>query len=213
MTTQIQKENRKTFHQRLERHFSKEDVMLIDYAYDLAKEAHRTQKRNRGGRYFEHPRAGCLILMDELGLYDRDLLIAFLLHDVGEDTPMLGSNFGTYQDFVVTAKYRLEKIFGLRVSETVICLTKPFVDEVQFFSKDSELANNEDAILGKMVDRLHNLRSIPEIDKVSWAKKQVTETTEVYLPIFSSIQGKLKPYAIVLSEKIKDQILILQAGF
>lgn len=218
MTTSTQIENRKTFHNRLVRHFSQEDIMLIDFAYDLAKEAHRTQKRVKGGRYFEHPRAVCLILMDELGLYDRDMIISFLLHDVGEDTPMFGSNDISYEAFTNVIRYRLEKIFNNYVADIVIHLTKPFVDNIQFFTKDEVynfyiemVSKDEKAILGKMIDRLHNLRSFPE-DKIEWIKKQIKETEEVYLPVFSSIQGELKPYSIVLLEKIKDQILILKSS-
>lgn len=221
MTTLLknQTENRKTFHARLEKHFSKEDLMLIDYAYDLAKEAHRTQKRTKGGRYFEHPRQMCLILMDELELYDRDLIITLLLHDTGEDTPMFGSNYGTYKNFVITAKFRIEKTFGQKVSDNVIRLTKPFVDEVQFFTKDqvylyytNQLKEDEESILGKMIDRLHNLRSIPE-DKPGWAEKQIKETEEVYLEIFSSVKGNLKPYVNVLFKKIQEELVTLKSVF
>lgn len=220
MTNQYknQIENRKTFHERLARHFGKEDVMLIDYAYDLAKEAHRIQKRTQGGRYFEHPRAVALILMDELGLYDRDLIISALLHDVGEDTPLLGSNNQSYVSFVEDAKFRIGKIFSKSVVENVICLTKPFVDDAQFFTKESVyefyiqmIKSNERVVLLKMIDRLHNLRSIPE-HKIGWKEKQINETENVYLAIFSSLQGDLKPYSLVLLEKIKDQILILKAS-
>lgn len=217
MTTSTQIENRKTFHDRLVRHFSKEDVMLIDWAYDMAKEAHRTHKRVKGGRYFEHPRAGCLILMDELGLYDRDLLIIFLLHDTGEDSPLLGSNYQSYQSFLETIRFRLGLNFSETVVHTVIHLTKPFVDESQFFTTQEAydyyiamIREDEKAILGKMVDRLHNLRTLPE-DNPKWIQKQINETEQVYLPLFSSIKGDLRPYSIVLLEKIKDQISILKA--
>ena len=59
-------ENRATFLKRLEGKFPKEEIENIDFAYDLAKEAHRTAVRDEGMRYFEHPRSGCLIMIDEL---------------------------------------------------------------------------------------------------------------------------------------------------
>lgn len=158
-------ENRQTFLDRLQGHFSQTDIDLIEFAYDLAKEAHRTQKRDRGGRYFEHPRAGCIIMMDELGLYDKDMLIAFLFHDVGEDTPLLGNRNEYYDDFISKAKFRLGLLFGDKVADIVIRLTKPEIDEKRFFSKEetttyynSELLKSEEAIVGKEIDRLHNLR-------------------------------------------------------
>ena len=213
-----QTENRQAFINRLQGHFSDEDIAQIMFAYDLSKEAHRTQTRQQGGRYFEHPRAGCIILMDELSLYDKELIISFLFHDVGEDTPMLGNSKTSYDLFVQTAKFRLTTLFGGAVADVVIRLTKPEIDEIRFHSKEElyayyieELQKSEDAILLKAVDRLHNLRSLPA-NRVEWIKKQLNETQSVYMPIFSSVQGERKAYANVLVSKIKSQMITLQAS-
>lgn len=213
-------ENRQTFLDRLKGHFSQVDIDLVEFAYDLAKEAHRPQKRDGGERYFEHPRAGCLIMMDELGLYDRDLLISFLFHDVGEDTPLLGNREKSYDVFVSKAKYRLGKLFGESVADTVIRLTKPSVDHQKFqTSKEAsdfyieELRKGEDALIGKAVDRLHNLRTlIFEGCSVQKIKRQITQTESVYLPLFALVQGKKKVYAEMLIKKIKSQIEVLKAS-
>lgn len=213
-------ENRQTFLDRLKGRFSEADINLIEFAYDLSKEAHRTQKRDRGGRYFEHPRAGCLIMMDELGLYDRDLLISFLFHDVGEDTPLIGNRVDSYEDFVTKAKFRLGLLFGQKVADTVIRLTKPEVDQIRFFTKEDclrfyeiELSKSEEAILGKELDRLHNLRTIQGSGyKEVKIKKTIEETEVVYLPIFESIQGPLKKYSEVLTQKIKFELETLKAS-
>ena len=211
-------ENRATFLKRLEGRFSEEEIENIDFAYDLAKEAHRTAVRDEGMRYFEHPRSGCLIMIDELGLYDRDLLISFLLHDVGEDTPMFGNVTKSYDVFVEKARLRLTKLFGEKVADTVIRLTKPSVENVRFNSKQEtfdfyvkELAKNEDAVLLKMVDRLHNLRTLPS-DKPEKIEKQIRETRDVLLPIFEAVSGERKQYAEILVGKIKEQLAILEAG-
>ncbi len=213
-------ENRQTFLDRLKGHFSSEDIALIEFAYDMSKEAHRTQKRDRGGRYFEHPRAGCLIMMDELGLYDRDLLIAFLFHDVGEDTPLIGNRVDSYADFVTKAKFRLGLLFGQKVADTVIRLTKPEVDQIKFFTKEDclrfyekELGESNEAILGKELDRLHNLRTIHGSGyKQLKIQKTIEETEATYLPIFESLQGPLKTYSEVLIEKIKLELETLKAS-
>ena len=211
-------ENRATFLKRLEGRFSEEEIENIDFAYDLAKEAHRTAVRDEGMRYFEHPRSGCLIMIDELGLYDRDLLISFLLHDVGEDTPMFGNVTKSYDVFVAKARLRLTKLFGEKVADTVIRLTKPSVENIRFSSKQEafdfyvkELAKNEDAVLLKMVDRLHNLRTLPS-DKPEKIEKQIRETRDVLLPIFEAVSGERKQYAEILVGKIKEQLAILEAG-
>ncbi len=210
-------ENRETFLKRLEGKFSLDEIENIDFAYDLAKEAHRTAVRDEGMRYFEHPRSGCLIMIDELGLYDRDLLISFLLHDVGEDTPMFGNVTKSYDEFVMKARLRLNKLFGDKVAEIVIRLTKPSVENIRFNSKQEafdfyvkELAKNEDAVLLKMVDRLHNLRTLP-VNKPEKIEKQILETREVFLPIFEAVSGEQKQYAEVLVKKIKEQLMILES--
>ncbi len=213
---QLSKENRETFFKRLEGKLSKEEIRDIDFAYDISKEAHRPAIRDEGMRYFEHPRAGCLIMIDELGLYNRDLLVSFLLHDVGEDTPMLGNITKSYDEFREKAEFRLKKLFGEKVADIVIRLTKPSVDTIKFSSKEEvyefyfeELKKNEDAILCKMVDRLHNLRSLPA-NKSDKIRKQVDETELKYLPIFESVSGEKKQYAEILLLKIKNQLTILK---
>jgi GTP pyrophosphokinase len=213
---QLPKENRETFFKRLEGKLSKEEIQDIDFAYDISKEAHRTAVRDEGMRYFEHPRAGCLIMTDELGLYDRDLLISFLLHDVGEDTPMFGNITKSYDEFRKKAEFRLQKLFGEKVADTVIRLTKPSIDNVKFHSKEEvydfyleELKKSEDAILGKMVDRLHNLRTLTT-NKPDKIKRQVEETESKYIPIFDSVSGERKQYVEILLSKIKDQLTILK---
>ena len=213
---QLPKENRETFFKRLEGKLSKEEIQDIEFAYDISKEAHRPAMRDEGMRYFEHPRAGCLIMIDELGLYDRDLLISFLLHDVGEDTPMLGNVTKSYDEFREKAEFRLQKLFGEKVADTVIRLTKPSVDNVKFHSKEEvynfyfeELQKSEDAILGKMVDRLHNLRSLSG-NKPEKIKRQIEETESKYIPIFDSVSGEKKQYAEILLSKIKEQLAKLK---
>lgn len=212
------KENRATFFTRLTPHMSEKDIMLVEFAYDMSKEAHRTQNRDGGQRYFEHPRAGCLILLDELSLYDRDMLIAFLLHDVGEDTPLLGNRLLSYEKFAVAVTSRLTLIFGSHAADLVLRLTKPMFGTGTFATKDeafqfyiNQLKESEKAIILKMVDRLHNLRSLP-IDKKSWVKKQIIETESVYLPIFSSVTGEMKEVAEVLVSKICSEVTRLKAG-
>lgn len=213
-------ENRQTFLARLQGHFSQADIDLIEFAYDLSKEAHRTQKRDRGGRYFEHPRAGCLIMMDELGLYDRDLIISFLFHDVGEDSPLLGNRVNSYEEFIQKARFRLTRLFGEKVADTVIRLTKPEVDELKFFSKEEtvvfyheELVKSNEAVIGKELDRLHNLRTLLGSGyKSTKIAKTIKETEDVYLPIFESLQGSLKNYSVALIQKIRFELENLKAS-
>ena len=60
------------------------DGIRIVKAFDLAKAAHKGQKRSSGEEYISHPLATAQILAD---LHvDEDTIIAALLHDVVEDT-------------------------------------------------------------------------------------------------------------------------------
>lgn len=209
-------ENRESFLKRLNGKCTEEEIILIELAYDLSKEAHRPTQRDGGVRYFEHPREMCLILMDELDIYDANLIIILLLHDVGEDTPLLGNILASYDLFRKKAEWRLKRMFNAEVADGVLRLTKPAKDNIRFHTREDvysyffqELEKSEKAILGKMIDRLHNLRSLPnDLKKI---KKQVDETESVYIPIFNKICGLNKPHAhIFLLQKIKDQLEILK---
>lgn len=214
----MKKETRTTFIARLQNRFSQSDIQLIEYAYDLSKSAHRTQNRDSGERYFEHPRAGCLILMDELGLYDRNLLIAFLLHDVGEDTALLGNVTKSYNEFVATAQFRVGLSFGAEITDIVIRLTKPSVDNIRFHSKSeafdyyiAELKKSPAAIINKLVDRLHNLRSLPKNQKIKIGR-QIDETELVYIPMTDLVTGDYAPYANILKQKIQAELSKLKTS-
>jgi (p)ppGpp synthase/HD superfamily hydrolase len=189
------KENRQTFMDRLKKCTNNQtETDMIMFAYDVSKEAHRTHKRDSGERYFEHPREGVLIMLDELNWYDCNAIISFLLHDVGEDSSLFGNVESDYDLFVKTAKSRLSSMFSEEISELVILLTKPEVDGKRFTSKletfqfyTNEMSCSPKATLLKMVDRLHNLRSIGSL-KYERKLKIVNETIAVYLPLFEKIK-------------------------
>jgi (p)ppGpp synthase/HD superfamily hydrolase len=188
-------ENRQKFLNRLQS-LPINDILNIDLAYDLAKEAHRPQKRDSGERYFEHVRNVALILIDECKILEPDLIISALLHDTIEDTPIFGNTTKAYSVWQKTAHYRLSKIFNPHIADCVITLTKPKVNGKEITSKtqihDIYLNNLTTAapeiILLKMCDRLHNLRSL----KGTNPEKQIKtcqETLTEYFPIFEKIQN------------------------
>ena len=58
---------------------------IID-AYEMAKSVHAGQVRNDNTPFFDHTARTARIIMDELGLFDTDLITAAFLHDVLEDS-------------------------------------------------------------------------------------------------------------------------------
>ena len=145
-------------------------------AYEYAAAAHANQKRRDGSPYVTHCIATAEIIFSELGL-DEDSVIAALLHDVIEDTPI------THED--------VKKLFGSTVADIVEGVTK--LTRVQWTSHEEKQAENlrkmlmamaKDirVILIKIADRLHNMRTM---DYQSHEKQLVksAETMEIYAPI------------------------------
>ena len=89
-------------------------------AYLFAREAHKEQKRKDGSPYITHPLAAAEIIADmEL---DEDSVIACILHDTVEDTPV------THED--------IAKRFGREVADLVEGVTK--LTRVVYTSKEEE---------------------------------------------------------------------------
>lgn len=99
---------------------------LVMMAYGYAKMGHGykvEQKRDSGERYFEHPRRVAYILMEEFGIYDPDMIITALLHDLVEDTFCFGNRDEAFE--------RIQLTYKKRVAIFVLALTKRHCDEEQ----------------------------------------------------------------------------------
>ena len=147
----------------------------IKAAYEMAKLAHAGQKRKEGSPYVTHCVAAADIAVD-MGL-DEDSVIAALLHDLIEDTPL------THAD--------IAKQFGESVANIVEGVTK--LTRVQYTSKEDEqmenlrkmlMAMSKDirVILIKIADRLHNMRTM-EYQTAEKQRIKSLETMEIYAPI------------------------------
>jgi GTP pyrophosphokinase len=166
-------ENRETFFARLVPFMPPSELRHVEVAYMMAKYGHRAQIRNdlddKGDpiRYFEHLRGVALILIDEVEVRDWKLIVAALLHDSLEDTKDISEEI-------------IEHLFGARVCQIVKLLSKcpkeGYLDRLQKYGDD-------EVLLMKACDRLHNLRSMDK-SPVPFVQKQVTETKEKLLPIF-----------------------------
>ena len=97
---------------RLARRLSAEDITRISDAYQLAREAHKEQRRKSGEPYIMHPVAVARIVAEELRLGANPIIAAFL-HDVVEDTQYtiedITERFGSDVAFLVDVVTKKKK--------------------------------------------------------------------------------------------------------
>ena len=169
------------FFQTLEATLDGRSILRIRYAYRLAKDIHRNQRRKavaegENPRYFEHPRAVALISMRHS--LDPDLIIACLLHDGledGGDDPHDAAE--------------IELFLGAEVITTVRGVSK--VPKAGFHERFARYSTWK-MRWAKACDRLHNLRTLPPDDE-AFRRKQVAETVSVYLPLFEEMVQMAPP--------------------
>ena len=92
-------------------HPSAGDLKIIEKAYNMAREAHKEQKRKSGEPYIIHPLCTAIILADlEL---DKESIVAGLLHDVMEDTSVtkeqITKNIKSTGDYTKVKKGKIKK--------------------------------------------------------------------------------------------------------
>ncbi len=114
---------------------------------DFTQKIHATQKRFGADTELAHLYRVYLIIRDELGIEDQDLLAASLLHDSVEDQPVGLDD--------------IERLTNRRVADLVGEVTSP-VDEIdapEFLMKISQAS--ADGMLLKLADRLDNCAASP----------------------------------------------------
>ena len=149
--------------------------VMIEEAYEFAREMHEGQYRKSGEPYIIHPVNVAIILAD-LGL-DDNAIAAGLLHDVVEDTDC--------------SSLDLERKFNEEVAFLVEGVTK--LDKIQCHSKEERqlesyrkmfiaMAQDVRVIIIKLADRLHNMRTL--MYKPEQRRRDIAlETIEIYAPI------------------------------
>ena len=151
------------------------DIRKLRRAYDYAKNHHKSQLRASGEPFIIHPINVAYILAFMHA--DMDTIIAALLHDVVEDTE--------------STLDEIEHIFNKTVRELVDGVTK--MTKLDFNDKEElsainirrlivSLAKDPRIIIIKLVDRLHNMRTL-EYKSARKQQKKALETLEIYVPL------------------------------
>jgi len=151
------------------------DTGLVERAYIYSARVHEGQVRLSGEPYLSHPLEVAGILADMK--LDSVCISAGLLHDVLEDT-------GATEE-------ELSTMFGEEVLKIVQGLTK--LNALPYNSKQARqadsirkmilaMADDIRVILIKLVDRLHNMRTL-EYQKENKKKRIAKETMDIYAPI------------------------------
>ena len=158
----------------MDKRVSTEDMVRIQEAYELAREAHAEQKRKTGEPYIIHPIAVATIVAEELKLGANPVIAAFL-HDVVEDTDYtmddIRQRFGDDVAFLVsvvtkksTGKYEISK---------QVDNYKQMLNSIHYDIR---------ALLVKLADRLHNMRTLSSM-RPDKQMKIAGETDFFYAPL------------------------------
>lgn len=158
----------------------KQDSARVSKAIEVAKKAHDGQFRKTGEPYIVHPLAVKKIL-EEWGM-DEDTIIAGILHDTVEDTPLtldeIRKEFGESVAFLVDGVTKLSSARdGMRDIDTYLPETKD-----NFLRLMIALGDDIRVLIIKLADRLHNLRTLSALppDK---QRKIAKESLEVFAPL------------------------------
>ncbi len=163
----------------IEKYLEPGKIEMIHRAFLFGAESHKEQKRKSGEPYITHPLA-VATLMAEMR-FDTETIIAAILHDVIEDTPV--------------AKEEIISVFGEEVAALVDGVTK--LTKINFESKAEAEAESMRKMLMAMVrdirvmlikltDRLHNMRTLGFM-RPDKRRRIARETLDIYVPIASRL--------------------------
>ncbi len=173
-------------------------------AYEVGADAHEGQFRKSGEAYICHP-VSVAISLAEMRM-DANGIMAAILHDVIEDTPVskkeLAEQFGTEVAELVDGVTKLSKIDSKSHAETQAeNVRKMFL----------AMAKDLRVIIVKLADRLHNMQTLGVMPA---AKKRriARETLDIYAPIanrlgMNNIRQKLESLSFEAMYPMRHAVL------
>ena len=153
-----------------------DEMGIIRKAYELAKEAHKDQKRKSGEPYLIHPVCVAIVLT-QLDM-DKETIVGGLLHDVIEDTPY------TVEDItqMFSAEIALLVDGVTKLTQLNYSADKLDVQAENLRKMFLAMAKDIRVIIIKLADRLHNMRTL-QFMKPEKQKEKARETMDIYAPI------------------------------
>lgn len=148
---------------------SSEQIALMKKAYGFAIKAHKGKKRYSGEAYVTHPLYVAKYLVEMAAPIET--VILGILHDCNEQDACIAIEdvrleFGEYY------YDKVKRISDLNISSDLL-------DQV-------DLESDEDIILVKLADRLHNMSTLKFLDQSKWSQKS-KETMAIFSPLAKKI--------------------------
>ena len=171
---QLVESQRDKLFEAVSKRFNPEEAERIRDAYFFAEKAHAPDIRQSGEPYIIHPIAVASIVTNELGL-GVNSIIAALLHDVIEDTPATPEDVRQRYGDDVTS---LVGVVTKEKKETYV--TSKQVDN--FRQMLNSIQYDIRALLIKLADRLHNMRTLKSMSPEKQIKT-ASETDYFYAPL------------------------------
>ncbi|MBI9012527.1 MAG: HD domain-containing protein [Clostridiales bacterium] len=154
----------------LNKKYSKDDIVKFDNAYKLVLESLNDKKRYSGEPYIIHP-----------------LSVAKILEtmDLPIDTVILGLLHETISPDSKINKDKILNEFGENIYQKIHLINNLDFHEMNVNQIFSEY--DDDIIMIKLADRLHNMKTLKHLSQTRW-KEKAQETMNLFLPIASAME-------------------------
>ncbi|MBX9889875.1 MAG: HD domain-containing protein, partial [Amoebophilaceae bacterium] len=155
------------------------DLTIVREAIDMIKQVHQGQLRKSGEPFYTYPVTVATILLTMT--QDPDAVLAALLHDVLEDTPITLEQLA-YQ-YGQKVAYLVQQVTNVDPTGKKTKLTEGETHEQLATAADTY------ALMIKLADRLHNVRTL-RVHKPEKQRRIAQETLDFYLPLADQLEGE-----------------------